>query len=781
MKKNALSILGCIMCLCLVFSCEEKTGEDNFPEPDPGTKYSVSGSVQKGPFSQGTSITIQALDDNLNPTGRNYSTTTYDDFGAFSIGSEIESRYVEIIADGYYYNEVAGSLSKSPITLRSISDLSEEGQTNINLLTTLESGRIRYLVSNDGKAMSEARQQAEQELYDIFNIPLEVGDSGFDKADISKAGDGNAVLLAISATLQSTRTEAELSELIAKISSEMQNTGTLGKSDLSEQIRQGGIGLDYEQIRSNLIARYEQLGQHGYEIPNFEDFMDINGNGVIDRDDQWLLVSDAQYQVPQSGGEYSVTVEYNVDYEVTVEDGCDWISVSSADATKAYLESAGYTVSVSENGSFEPRSAGIIFKSKESSQSVTVYVVQDGAMFSLGQTYYYLDNTAQVLEVWVTSSSDNYVVEIPESSDWIAESDSDSGVRKFAVEANNDFRSERIGSILFRDEAGNLLGEVTVNQNKAYMNIEQERFDVDNAAQNFTLRISSSTEDYKVEVTEGSEWLAITSHSGGDWKFSTYLNSSYQPRDGMITVSDVSGTVLDTIPVTQWCETVTRVNVTPGDLESLITEPGQFEYTETFIASGEMDEKDFLLLRDMSALKNIDISGLINTTLPKSVFHEMNMLERLTLPKNLEIIPYAMCSYCGNLKEVFPLPESVTVIGEEAFLDCFELTGNLILHEGIERIETGAFSRCENLTGDLIIPSTVNFMGGYGYIFRGCEKIDKVYMKSITPPATWEGYDMFPNYRYLGVPIGSKELYEADEHYNKFMVIEEVDFEALGL
>lgn len=781
MKKNALSVLGCIVCLCLVFSCEENTGEEKFPEPDPGTKYSISGSVQKGPFSQGTSITIQALDDNLNPTGRNYSTTTYDDFGAFSIGSEIESRYVEIIADGYYYNEVAGSLSKSPITLRSISDLSEEGQTNINLLTTLESGRIRYLVSNDGKAMSEARQQAEQELYDIFNIPLEVGDSGFDKADISKAGDGNAVLLAISATLQSTRTEAELSELIAKISSEMQNTGTLGKSDLSEQIRQGGIGLDYVQIRSNLIARYEQLGQHGYEIPNFEDFMDINGNGVIDRDDQWLLVSDAQYQVPQSGGEYSVTVEYNVDYEVTVEDGCDWISVSSADATKAYLESAGYTVSVSENGSFEPRSAGIIFKSKESSQSVTVYVVQDGAMFSLGQTYYYLDNTAQVLEVWVTSSSDNYVVEIPESSDWIAESDSDSGVRKFAVEANNDFRSERIGSILFRDEAGNLLGEVTVNQNKAYMNIEQERFDIDNAAQNFTLRIFSSTEDYKVDVTEGSEWLAITSHSDGDWKFSTYLNSSYQPRDGMITVSDVSGAVLDTIPVNQWCETVTRVNVTPGSMESLITEPGQLEYTETFIASGEMNEKDFLLLREMPALRSIDISGLMNTELPKSVFSQMKGLELLKLPNNLEIIPYGMCSYCDNLKDVLPFPSSVVVIGEEAFRDCFALSGELKLHEGVERIETHAFARCTSLTGNLIIPSTVTFMGGYGYVFQGCEKIDKVYMKPTTPPATETGYDMFPNYRYLGVPVGSKELYEDDEHYNKFMVIEEVDFDALGL
>lgn len=778
MKKNVLSILGCIMCLCLVFSCEENTGEEKFPEPDPGTKYSISGSVQKGPFSQGTSITIQALDDNLNPTGRNYSTTTYDDFGAFSIGSEIESRYVEIIADGYYYNEVAGSLSKSPITLRSISDLSEEGQTNINLLTTLESGRIRYLVSNDGKAMSEARQQAEQELYDIFNIPLEVGDSGFDKADISKAGDGNAVLLAISATLQSTRTEAELSELIAKISSEMQNTGTLGKSDLSEQIRQGGIGLDYVQIRSNLIARYEQLGQHGYEIPNFEDFMDINGNGVIDRDDQWLLVSDAQYQVPQSGGEYSVTVEYNVDYEVTVEDGCDWISVSSADATKAYLESAGYTVSVSENGSFEPRSAGITFKSKESSQSVTVYVVQDGAMFSLGQTYYYLDNTAQVLEVWVTSSSDNYVVEIPESSDWIAESDSDSGVRKFAVEANNDFSSERIGSILFRDEAGNLLGEVTVNQNKAYMNIEQERFDIDNAAQNFTLRISSSTEDYKVDVTEGSEWLAITSHSDGDWKFSTYLNSSYQPRDGMITVSDVNGTVLDTIPVTQWCETVTRVTVTPGSLESLIKEPGQLEYTESLILTGSLSDVDYLFIRSMPNVSNIDLSDLSESSLPIGAFRKMARLSDLQLPENLNSIPDFMCEDCVELKSVFPLPESIVAIGEHAFGHCSALEGELIIPSGVVRISYAAFNGCKNLHGTLVLPEGLAILGDYA--FQNCNGLDrKIYSKAKTPPDTWYN-NQFPYLDYLGVPIGSYDAYY-EARPNMFMVIEEVDFDALGL
>lgn len=780
MKNSFLSVMACVMCLCMAVSCQEKSGEDKLPE-EPGAIYSVRGNVQKGPFAQGTAITIQALDESLNPTGQNYSTTTYDDFGAFSIGSQIESRYVEIVANGYYYNEVAGALSKSQITLRSISDLSEEGNTNINLLTTLESDRIRWLVTNEDMEVADARRQAEQEIYDVFHIPLEVGDSGFDKADISKAGDGNAVLLAISATLQGSRTEAELSELIAKISSELQNTGTLGKSDLAEQIRAGGMGLDYRQIASNLESRYSQLGLSGYVIPPFEDFLDINGNGVIDREDQWLLVSDAQYSVPQSGGEYSLTVEYNVDYDVTVQEGCDWISVSSGADTKAYLESGDYTVTVGANNTFATRTAGITFKARESSQEVTVYVVQEAAVFNLSQTYFYLDNTAQVIEVSITSSSEDFHAEFPEGSEWISESGSDSGVLRFEVEANNDFSSDREGRVIFSDNAGNLLGEITVIQDRASMSIEQERFDLDNKSQSFILKVSSSTDDYVVSVTEGTEWLAITSHSGGEWTFSTYLNSSYQPRDGMITVSDMKGAMLDTIPVIQWCETVTQVNVTPGNLESLITQPGQLEYTETFIAEGEMNEKDFLLLRNMPALKNIDISRLINTELPKSVFSQMKGLRWLRLPDNLETIPYGMCSYCDNLKDVFPLPASIVIIGEEAFRDCFSLSGELKLHEGIERIETHAFARCQSLTGNLIVPSTVTFMGGYGYVFQGCEKIDKVYMKPAVPPQTETGYDMFPNYNYLGVPVGSKELYEADEHYNKFMVIEEVDFEALGL
>lgn len=37
--------------------------------------YALNGAIQKGPFSQGTSVTIQELDSGLSPTGLSYTWT----------------------------------------------------------------------------------------------------------------------------------------------------------------------------------------------------------------------------------------------------------------------------------------------------------------------------------------------------------------------------------------------------------------------------------------------------------------------------------------------------------------------------------------------------------------------------------------------------------------------------------------------------------------------------------------------------------------------------------
>ena len=135
----------------------------------PLSSKEIAGYVQKGPFVVGTSVTVQELTDKLTPTGRTFATQIQNDNGNFIIKGNFSEEYSEIIASGYYYNEVAGKLSASPITLRTISKLSNKDHVNINILTTLQSPRMQKLI-NEGKAFETAVTQSQMEFLKDFHI-----------------------------------------------------------------------------------------------------------------------------------------------------------------------------------------------------------------------------------------------------------------------------------------------------------------------------------------------------------------------------------------------------------------------------------------------------------------------------------------------------------------------------------------------------------------------------------------------------------------------------------
>lgn len=103
-----------------------------------GSAKEVAGYVQKGPFVTGTSVTIHELTDKLIPTGKSFAAQIKDDSGSFKVSGELSESYAEIIANGFYFNEVTNRLSGSPITLRTLSNLSGKENVNINILTTLQ-------------------------------------------------------------------------------------------------------------------------------------------------------------------------------------------------------------------------------------------------------------------------------------------------------------------------------------------------------------------------------------------------------------------------------------------------------------------------------------------------------------------------------------------------------------------------------------------------------------------------------------------------------------------
>lgn len=81
-----------------------------------------------------------------------------------------------------------------------------------------------------------------------------------EELDISKSSDDHAILLAVSVILQGYLSVADLSELLANISTDIREDGVLNSQTLGTMLINNARGLNLEQIRNNIEGRYETLG-----------------------------------------------------------------------------------------------------------------------------------------------------------------------------------------------------------------------------------------------------------------------------------------------------------------------------------------------------------------------------------------------------------------------------------------------------------------------------------------------------------------------------------------
>jgi hypothetical protein len=231
----------------------------------------IDGVVQKGPFLNGTSLDIYELTSEYAPTGKTYSTQLLDNSGTFQLKNiSLVSSYIQFRANGYYFNEITGQNSNSQLTLYAFSDITNRSMVNVNILSNLEKSRIEYLIS-EGMNFIDAKKQAEQEILAIFSISKS-DILAFDSLDISKEGENNAILLAISLIVQGFRTEAELSDLLANIASDIRTDGILNNQSLGSLLINDVRLLNLDQIRLNIENRYSNLGMD-VTIPNFEKYI----------------------------------------------------------------------------------------------------------------------------------------------------------------------------------------------------------------------------------------------------------------------------------------------------------------------------------------------------------------------------------------------------------------------------------------------------------------------------------------------------------------------------
>jgi uncharacterized protein (TIGR02145 family) len=265
MKTPSQSYFFIIATLLLLISDSCKKEEPKI------IKEKVTGQVQKGPYINGTSVTMSELNESLGQTGNIFTTQITNNAGSFEIENiSLTSGYVELSSSGFYFDEVKGDLSVAPLNLLALSDIKDISTVNVNILTHLEKQRVSYLIKQN-KTFSEAKKNAQREILSIFGFsPGDINNS--EMLDISVNNESNAILLAISTILQGNRSVGDLTELLANISNDIKEDGNLNDAALLTGLRNSTKELVLTSIRSNLEKRYQNLGVSA-TIPDFEKYV----------------------------------------------------------------------------------------------------------------------------------------------------------------------------------------------------------------------------------------------------------------------------------------------------------------------------------------------------------------------------------------------------------------------------------------------------------------------------------------------------------------------------
>ena len=256
---------------------------------DGGPPVHLSGAIQKGPFVVGSSVQVSMIEEATGqPTGVVFNATTRDDLGQFELTLP-HGGAADLTTSGYYFNEVAGRLSKAPITLHARVKLgsSDAQSVYVNSLTQLSYLRAQKLLA-DGRTFGEAVQQAELDVKSSFGLLAGQGAvSGTAMNLLGGDTDANAYLFAMSCVLARAAQlaapdsdDAKLQELLNAVALDVESDGVIGPS-LQATIRQGIRGVDPIACTKNMAARLAETGSQATP-PDIFRALDFDFDGISD-------------------------------------------------------------------------------------------------------------------------------------------------------------------------------------------------------------------------------------------------------------------------------------------------------------------------------------------------------------------------------------------------------------------------------------------------------------------------------------------------------------------
>ena len=231
----------------------------------------VSGVTQKGPFLSGSRVLIREMSDGrtLSQTGNSFNGKILNDKGEFKVKARmLVSQYVMLEASGYYRNEITGENSNSELTLFAITNVNDRNIVNVNLLTHLEYERVVYLVTQKKMKVEAAKKQAQKEVLGLLNIDA-TDFSNSEDLNIAGASDEDGALLAFSIILQGDRSVSQLSELLQKIATDMEEDGVWNNAAMRSSLADWAAEIE-RSGRMTTIRENVKAWELSSIVPNFE-------------------------------------------------------------------------------------------------------------------------------------------------------------------------------------------------------------------------------------------------------------------------------------------------------------------------------------------------------------------------------------------------------------------------------------------------------------------------------------------------------------------------------
>jgi YVTN family beta-propeller protein len=561
-------------------------GDDGGTETT-GAGSEIVGLAQKGPFILGSDITVQELDDSLNSIGTQFTTEIINDLGEFTISPNLTSQFVEVIGDGYYYDEIAGDLSSGTLNLWAIADLDSGTEANINVLTYLEKTRLKTLIL-EGKSFDEARAQAKSEVIAAFTIS-ESNISDFDKMDISETGTSNAILLSVSSILLQMAHEsaidesnipAELSEILSTVATDIGTDGTLDSQQTKDDICAASMNLDLETVRYNLENRYLSLGQT-ITVPPFEDYVDSDCDGFLNKYDtdiegytpENVTAKPGKEQVSISWDSVDEALKYNIYWSTTsgvsianYEEKIENIDSNSYSHENLTNDTTYYYIVTAENTNYESRASSEVFASPYAPASNVIGTIPVGSFpngieITNDGNYLYVtnanDNTISVIQ-----TSDNTVFATIALTDanfsgGITVTPDDSYVYVAYENVNTGYFVSVIrtsdNTVIDNISVGSLPNQVTVNPNGSFVyvthDVDNESITVIDTSSNSVVQTISGVDPYlgDIAITPDGSYAYVANYLFPSEKIYVIRTSDNTVED---IISSVISNSYDTISIT---------------------------------------------------------------------------------------------------------------------------------------------------------------------------------------------------------------------------------------